>query len=210
MFGIDKVGVPGFAEPFKLGVLWIPLAVFIIHATANAVNLTDGLDGLAALICFLCFGAYGVISWIQAQAFLTMFCMVMCGALLGFLWFNVHPAQVFMGDLGSEALGATLAVVALMTGQWLLLPIIAIVPIAETVSVMLQVAYFKYTKRRFGEGKRLFKMSPLHNHFVLLGWSETHIVQRFWIVGILAAMFGIGLALFGNPPAINTVNFLWR
>jgi phospho-N-acetylmuramoyl-pentapeptide-transferase len=115
-----------------------------------------------------------------------------------------------MGDLGSEALGATLAVVALMTGQWLLLPIIAIVPIAETVSVMLQVTYFKYTKRRFGEGKRLFKMSPLHNHFVLLGWSETHIVQRFWIVGILAAMFGIGLALFGNPPAINTVNFLWR
>ena len=127
-----------------------------------------------------------------------MLCMVMVGALLGFLWFNVHPAQMFMGGVGSEALGATLGVIALMTGQWLLLPIIAIVPLAETVTVMLQVAYFKRTKRRFGEGRRLFKMSPLHNHYVLTGWSESQIVQRFWLVGIMAAMIGVGLATFGN------------
>ena len=105
---------------------------------------------------------------------------------------------MFMGDLGSEALGATLGVVALMTGQWLLLPIIAIIPVAETICVILQVGYFKLTKRKFGEGKRLFKMSPLHNHFVLLGWSEPQIVQRFWLIGILAAMVGVGLAVFGN------------
>jgi phospho-N-acetylmuramoyl-pentapeptide-transferase len=100
-----------------------------------------------------------------------------------------------MGDTGALAIGATLAVVALMTGQWLLLPIIALVPVAETATVMLQVGYFKYTKRRFGEGRRLFKMAPLHNHFELLGWSETQIVQRFWLIGIWAAMIGMALAL---------------
>jgi phospho-N-acetylmuramoyl-pentapeptide-transferase len=178
--------------------LWIPIAVFFIHGFANAVNLADGLDGLAALISFLCFAAYGVIAHLQGMVFLTFFCMVMSGALLGFLWFNVHPASVFMGDLGSEALGATLAVVALMTGQWLILPIIAIIPVAETLSDMIQVSYFKYTKKKFGEGKRFFKMSPIHNHFVLLGWSEPQIVQRFWLIGILAGMLGVALAVFGN------------
>ncbi|MCW1967306.1 MAG: phospho-N-acetylmuramoyl-pentapeptide-transferase [Anaerolineae bacterium] len=196
--GYSRVGIPGISEPLELGILWVPIAIFIIHGFANAINLTDGLDGLAALISFLCFTAYGVISYLQEQFFVTMFCMVLAGSLLGFLWFNVHPASMFMGDLGSEALGATLGVVALMTGQWLLLPIIAVIPVAETICVILQVAYFKYTKRKFGEGKRLFKMSPLHNHFVLLGWSEPQIVQRFWLIGILAAMVGVGLAVFGN------------
>jgi phospho-N-acetylmuramoyl-pentapeptide-transferase len=199
-FGINRMAVPGLAEPIELGLFWIPIAIFIIHGAANAMNMTDGLDGLAALISGVAFAAYGVIAYLQGQVFLTMLCMVLIGALLGFLWFNVHPAGVIMGDLGSESLGAGLGVIALMTGQWLLLPIIAVVPVAETVSVMLQVAYFKYTRRRCGEGKRLFKMSPLHNHFVLLGWSEPQIVQRFWLVGIAFAMLGIGLALFGNPP----------
>jgi phospho-N-acetylmuramoyl-pentapeptide-transferase len=112
------------------------------------------------------------------------------GAGLGFLWYNAHPAQMFMGDCGSEALGAALGVVALMTGQWLLLPIIILVPVAETVSVTLQVTYFKWTG-----GKRLFKMAPLHHHFELLGWSETQIVWRFWLVAIGAAMVGIALAI---------------
>jgi phospho-N-acetylmuramoyl-pentapeptide-transferase len=197
-FDISKVGVPGFAQPLDLGILWIPIAVFVIHATANSVNMTDGLDGLAAMISLICFAAYGVISYLQGQSFLTMLCMVMVGALLGFLWFNVHPAQMFMGGVGSEALGATLGVVALMSGQWLLLPIIAIVPVAESLSVMIQVSYFKYTKKQSGEGKRFFKMSPLHNHYVLLGWSEPQIVMRFWLIGIIAAMIGVGLALFGN------------
>ncbi len=199
LFGISKVGVPGLAEPVELGLLWVPIAVFIIHASSNAVNLTDGLDGLAALICFVSFIVYGVIGYMQGQVFVTTFCMVMAGALLGFLWFNVHPAQIFMGDLGSEALGASLAMMALMTGQWLLFPIIAIVPVAETVSTLLQVGWFKYTRRRFGEGRRLFKMAPLHNHYVVQGWSETQLVQRFWLVGILAGMAGIGLAVLGNP-----------
>jgi phospho-N-acetylmuramoyl-pentapeptide-transferase len=106
------------------------------------------------------------------------------------LWYNAHPAQLFMGDTGSLALGATLGTVAIMSGQWLLLPIIAIVPVAETISVILQVAYFKRTG-----GQRLFRMAPLHHHFELSGWSETQIVQRFWLVGLLAAMIGVALAL---------------
>jgi phospho-N-acetylmuramoyl-pentapeptide-transferase len=197
-FGINRMAVPGIAQPLELGVIWIPIAVFIIHASANAVNMTDGLDGLAALICLVCYAAYGVIAYLQQQVFLTMLCMVLVGALLGFLWFNVHPAQMFMGGIGSESLGATLGVIALMTGQWLLLPLIAVVPVAEALSVIIQVGYFKQTKKKFGEGKRFFKMSPLHNHFVLLGWSESQIVQRFWLIGIIAGMIGVGLALFGN------------
>jgi len=106
------------------------------------------------------------------------------------LWFNVHPAQLFMGDTGSLALGATIAVVALMTGQWLLLPVIAIIPFSEAVSDVLQIGYFRLTK-----GKRLFKMAPLHLHFELLGWSETQIVQRFWLIGLLGAMIGVGMAV---------------
>jgi phospho-N-acetylmuramoyl-pentapeptide-transferase len=198
LFGISKVGVPGLPQPIDLGLFWIPVAIFIIHGTANAVNFTDGLDGLAALICCVAFVAYGVIAYMQGQVFLTMLCMVLVGAMLAFLWFNVHPAQLFMGDLGSEALGATLGVVALMTGQWLLLPLVAIIPVAETLSVMIQVGWFKYTKRKYGEGRRFFKMAPIHNHFVLLGWSEPQIVQRFFVIALLFGMMGVGLATFGN------------
>jgi phospho-N-acetylmuramoyl-pentapeptide-transferase len=122
--------------------------------------------------------------------FLARFCFTIVGALFGFLWFNVHPAQMIMGDAGSLSLGATLAVVALMTGQWLILPLIAVIPVSTAISVILQVGYFKLTK-----GKRLFKMAPLHHHFELLGWSETQIVQRFWLVGLLFALLGIALAL---------------
>jgi phospho-N-acetylmuramoyl-pentapeptide-transferase len=171
-------------------IFFIPLTMFIIVATSNAVNLTDGLDGLAGIISASAFAAYGVIAFLQGQFFLTQLCFVLVGACFAFLWFNAFPAQLFMGDTGSMALGATLGVVAVMTGQWLLLPIIAIVPVAETLSVILQVAYFKWTK-----GQRLFRMSPLHNHFELGGWSETQIVQRFWLVGLLSAMVGVALAL---------------
>ena len=191
---ISKMGVPGLATPIELGYLWIPVAVFVIVATTNAVNFADGLDGLAALISVVMYVSYAVIAYMQGQVFLTMFCMVTVGALLGFLWFNVHPAALFMGDTGSEALGGALGVVALMTGQWLLLPIIAVIPMAEVISVILQVGYFKLTK-----GKRLFKMAPIHHHFELLGWSETQVVQRFWLIAILSGLFGVGLAVFGNP-----------
>ncbi len=190
-----QVGVPTVKLPVELGWAWVPLAAVWIYGFANAVNLTDGLDGLAGIIVASAFAAYGVIALLQGQIYLVQFCFVVVGACFAFLWYNAHPAQMFMGDTGSLALGATLATVALMTGQWLLLPIVALVPVGETISVILQVIYFKYTKRRFGRGRRLFKMSPLHNHFELLGWSETQVVWRFWLIGLLAAMAGVALAL---------------
>lgn len=173
-----------------LGLWYIPIAVFIIVGMSNAVNFTDGLDGLAGLICATAFAAFGGIALLQGQIFLARFSFTIVGALFGFLWFNVHPANLIMGDTGSLPLGATLAVVALMTGQWLLLPLIAIIPVSEAMSVILQVGYFRMT-----HGKRLFKMAPFHHHFELLGWSETQVVQRFWLVGLLAAMLGMAMAL---------------
>ena len=195
---IHSLALPTVPQKIDLGLLYIPIAAFIIVSMSNAMNLTDGLDGLAGIIAATEFMAYGIIAYLQSfkgeppytVSYLVPFSLTMVGACLAFLWFNAHPAQMFMGDTGSEALGATLAVVALMTGQWLLLPIIALVPVAEAASVVLQVGYFKLTG-----GKRLFKMAPLHHHFELLGWSETHVVQRFWLVAIWSAMIGIALAL---------------
>jgi phospho-N-acetylmuramoyl-pentapeptide-transferase len=191
-----QVGVPGVRQMVDLGWVWVPLAAFVILGSANAVNLTDGLDGLAGIIVASAFAGYGVIALLQGQYYLVRFCFTVVGASFAFLWYNAHPAQMFMGDTGSLSLGATLGVVALMTGQWLLLPVVALIPVAETLSVVLQVLYFKYTKRRFGQGRRIFKMSPLHHHFELLGWSETQVVQRFWLVEILAVMAGVALALW--------------
>jgi phospho-N-acetylmuramoyl-pentapeptide-transferase len=191
-----EVGVPGLREAVELGWWWVPFAAFFILSFANAVNLTDGLDGLAGIVVASAFVGYGIIALLQGQIYLTQFCFTVVGACFAFLWYNAHPAQMFMGDTGSLALGATLATVALMTGQWLLLPVVALIPVAETVSVILQVAYFKYTKRRYGQGRRLFKMSPLHHHFELRGWSETQVVQRFWLVELLAVMGGVALALW--------------
>jgi phospho-N-acetylmuramoyl-pentapeptide-transferase len=182
--------LPNMPEVFDLGVWYVPIATFIIVSSCNAVNLTDGLDGLAGLISATAFAAYGAIAMLQGQTFLVRFCFTVVGALFAFLWYNAYPAELFMGDTGSLALGGTLGVVALMTGHWALLPVIAIIPVSATVSVILQILYFKWTK-----GRRLFKMAPLHNHFELSGWSETQIVQRFWLVALLAGMFGVALAL---------------
>jgi phospho-N-acetylmuramoyl-pentapeptide-transferase len=124
-----------------------------------------------------------------------IFCFTIVGSLLAFLWYNAHPAQLFMGDTGSLALGATLGYVAMLTGQWLLLPVVGFVFVAVALSVVLQVSYFKWTKRIYGEGRRIFKMSPLHHHFELLGWSEMQVKERFWIVGVLCGMLGVALAL---------------
>lgn len=187
---LRSIAIPGIVEKIDIGWLYIPVAMFIIVGTSNAVNLTDGLDGLAGSIAAVAFTAYGVIAFLQGQIWLVAFIFTVVGALFAFLWYNAYPAELFMGDVGSLAVGATLAVVALMTGQWLLLPVIGFVFVAEALSVILQVAYFKLTG-----GKRLFKMSPLHHHFELLGWSETHVTQRFWLMGILSAMLGIALAL---------------
>jgi phospho-N-acetylmuramoyl-pentapeptide-transferase len=190
LLGAPDLYLPNVPEEIELGIWYVPIAMIWIVGFSNAVNLTDGLDGLAGLISATAFAAFGAIAMLQGQIFLVRFCFTVVGALFAFLWYNAHPAELFMGDTGSLALGATLAVVALMTGQWILLAVIAIIPVSETLSVILQVLYFKITR-----GRRLFKMSPLHNHFELSGWSETQIVQRFWLVGLLSAMVGVALAL---------------
>jgi len=192
---IHSIALPGVPQKINIGLAYIPVAMFIIVGTSNAVNLTDGLDGLAGSLAALSFAAYGIIAFLQGQYPLLAFCLTVVGAVMAFLWYNAYPAQMYMGDLGSLALGATLGTVALMTGQWLLLPVIGFVFVAEAMSVILQVGWFKWTKWRTGQGRRLFKMTPLHHHFELLGWSETHITQRFWLIGILAGMLGVALAL---------------
>ncbi|MCB0024882.1 MAG: phospho-N-acetylmuramoyl-pentapeptide-transferase [Caldilinea sp.] len=191
----DYVGVPGFKDFFRIGPLILPVTVFLLVWCSNAVNLTDGLDSLAGSTSLISFACYGTIAYMQDQVYLAIFCFTLAGALLGFLWYNAYPAQLFMGDTGSLALGATLALVSIMTGQWLLLPMIGLVFAAETISVMLQVGYFKLTRRMYGEGRRLFKMSPLHHHFELLGWSEMQVKERFFIASVLAGMLGVALAL---------------
>lgn len=190
MLDVPSLFLPGVQGEIELGWVYVPIAAFIIVGASNAVNFTDGLDGFAGLISATIFAAYGAIALIQGQVFIARFCFTMVGALFGFLWFNAHPAQLFMGDTGSLSLGASIAVVALMTGQWGLLPVIAVIPVAEALSDVIQIVYFKATK-----GRRFFKMAPIHLHFELLGWSETQIVQRFWLIGLLGAMLGIGLAL---------------
>jgi phospho-N-acetylmuramoyl-pentapeptide-transferase len=190
ILGAPDVYVPGLNFEIELGVWYVPLAAIVIVGFSNAVNFTDGLDGLAGLISATAIAAYGAIALMQDQVYLARFCFTLVGAIFGFLWFNVHPAELFMGDTGSLSLGATLAVIALMTGQWAVLPVIAIIPLSELLSVVIQVLYFKATK-----GKRFFKMAPIHLHFELLGWSETQVVQRFWLIGLMAAMIGIGLSL---------------
>jgi len=190
MLGVPDLYIPGIPFEIELGWLYIPIAGFVIVAMSNAVNFTDGLDGLAGLISATIFAAYGGVALMQGQVFIARFCFTMVGALFGFLWFNVHPAQLIMGDTGALSLGATIAVIALMTGQWAILPIIAVIPVSEALSDVIQIAYFRIT-----HGRRFFKMAPLHLHFELLGWSEMQIVQRFWLIGLLAAMLGIGLLL---------------
>ncbi len=184
------VAVPTVPFLVDLGLLYLPAAVIVITGSANAVNLTDGLDGLAGLIAATAFVAYGIIAFLQDQQFLVVFSFIVIGATFGFLWYNAKPAQMFMGDVGAQALGAALGVLALMTNQWLIFPIIIAIPVATELSTTLQVLYFKATG-----GKRLFKMAPLHHHFELIGWSETQIVQRWWLIAMLTAMIGIALAL---------------
>ncbi len=192
---LRSVAIPGIVERIDIGLLWIPIATFIIVAMSNAVNFTDGLDGLAGSLAAVAFACYGIIAYLQGQVWLVAFCFTMVGALLAFLWFNVHPANLIMGDVGSLAIGATLGVVALMTGQWLLLPVVGAMFVAEALSVTIQIGWFKYTRRRYGQGRRIFKMAPMHYHFELKGWSETQVMQRFFLCGILAGMLGVALAL---------------
>ncbi len=191
-YGLDhhNLLIPFMSKPVNIGVWYAIFAVFAIVGTANAVNLTDGLDTLAGGTSAIAFASYGVIAYLQGQEPIVSVCFATVGALLAFLWFNAHPAMVFMGDAGALTLGALLAVCALATDQWLLLPLIGIVFVVETIADILQILYFKLTG-----GKRLFKMAPIHHHFEIIGWSETQITMRFWLVSMLAGMLGIALAL---------------
>jgi phospho-N-acetylmuramoyl-pentapeptide-transferase len=184
-YAIDQLAVPFVGAVDIHPFLFILIAAFAIVATSNAVNITDGLDGLAGGTLIFAFIGYMVIAFTFGQPNLAELCALIIGAILAFLWFNVHPAQIFMGDSGSLALGATLAVTAVISGQVLLLPFIGLVFVLETGSVILQIASVKL------RGKRLFKMSPLHHHFELSGWDEEKITLRFWIVGALAALVGV-------------------
>jgi phospho-N-acetylmuramoyl-pentapeptide-transferase len=187
-FAITEIRVP-FAGDVQIGpVAYIAFAAFAIVATSNGVNITDGLDGLAGGTVIFAFVAYLIIALLNlpVQPNLALLCAIIIGGTLGFLWFNVHPAQIFMGDSGALALGATLAVTALITGQILVLPLIGIIFVLEVMSDILQFGYFRLTG-----GQRLFRMAPLHHHFELGGWDEEKITLRFWIVSILAGLLGV-------------------
>ena len=199
-YSIDEVAVPFIGAVGIAPWVFVVFAAFAIIATSNGVNLTDGLDGLAGGTLIFAFVAFLLIALLNVvpqpdgtlgnQPNLAFLCALIVGALLGFLWFNVHPAQIFMGDSGSLALGATLAVIALISGQILVLPLIGLVFVMETASDIIQIGVYKITK-----GRRVFKMAPLHHHFELSGWDEEKITLRFWIVGILAGLLGVTLFL---------------
>jgi phospho-N-acetylmuramoyl-pentapeptide-transferase len=191
-FDITGIRVP-FVGDVTIGAIpYIIFAVIAIVGASNGVNLTDGLDGLAGGTLIFAFVAFMIIALLNVphQPNLALVCALVIGATLGFLWFNVHPAQVFMGDSGALSLGATLAVTALITGQILVLPIIGVIFVVETASVIIQRAYYRATG-----GKRIFRMTPIHHHFELGGWDEEKVTLRFWIVAVLAALLGVTLFL---------------
>ncbi len=200
--------LPFFKEiSYPLGVLgFVILTYLVIVGSSNAVNLTDGLDGLAIMPVVMVGSALGVFAYVTGNAFyakylflphiagsgeLLIFCAAMAGAGLAFLWFNTHPAQVFMGDVGALALGGALGTIAVIVRQEIVLAIMGGIFVVEALSVMLQVAWFKYTKKRYGEGRRLLKMAPLHHHFEKTGWKETQVVVRFWIITMLLCLVGL-------------------
>ena len=186
---LSSINIP-WAGQRDVGTVYLLIAFITVFATTSAVSITDGLDGLLGGTAAVAFASYAILAFLQGQEFLATFSFTVVGALLGFLWYNANPAQVFMGDTGALPLGAALATVALMTGHWLLLPVIGIVFVAEAVSDVLQIAYFRAT-----HGQRLFRRTPLHHHFELLGWSEQQVVTRFWMFGIAGGMVGVALAL---------------
>ena len=192
---------------YPLGVFgFVILTYLVIVGSSNAVNLTDGLDGLAIMPVVMVGSALGVFAYVTGSSLyskylffpyipgsgeLLIFCAAMAGSGLAFLWFNTHPAQVFMGDVGALALGAALGTIAVIVRQEIVLAIMGGIFVVEALSVMLQVTYFKYTKKRFGEGRRILKMAPLHHHFEKSGWKETQVVVRFWIITMLLCLVGL-------------------
>jgi phospho-N-acetylmuramoyl-pentapeptide-transferase len=199
-FEFNSVNIPFAGELVLGGLLFVLFVAFVIVGLSNAVNLTDGLDGLAGGVLIFSFVAYLLIALVAveggkpSQPNLAVFCALIIGALMGFLWFNVHPAQLFLGDSGALSMGATLAVVAIMTRQVPLLVVVGVVFLAVIMSVVLQVASFRL------RGRRIFRMAPLQHHFELIGWAEEKITVRFWIVGALAGLLGFSIFLTSVQP----------
>jgi phospho-N-acetylmuramoyl-pentapeptide-transferase len=191
--GVTSVHIPFFSA-WHLGWMIIPLFVLVIFSTANAVNITDGLDGLAGGLAAMAFGFYALIAIIEKKYGLAGFCMTIVGALLSYTWFNIFPARFFMGDVGSFALGTALGVVAMLTDTVFLLPIIALVFVAEIGSVALQLL-----SKKLRNGKKIFISSPIHHHFEALGWPETKVTMRFWVLGQVAGLIGVVLFILGGP-----------
>lgn len=204
---ITETTVPFFKNAlFNFGIFYVPMIIFIITATSNGVNLTDGLDGLAIGVVGIAATALGLIAYISGHiqfsdylnivylegcGELAVFCSALMGAALGFLWFNAHPAQIFMGDTGSLALGGAIGALAILIKKEFLLVIIGGIFVIEALSVIIQTGYFKYTRKRFGEGRRVFRMAPIHHHFEQIGWPESKIVVRFWIIQILLILISL-------------------
>jgi phospho-N-acetylmuramoyl-pentapeptide-transferase len=183
--------IPGIGD-FDIGLWYAPLFMFILVGTANSVNLTDGLDGLAGGLLATAYSAFAVIAYFYGLPILAVFCAVVVGTLTAFLWFNVPPAKIYMGDTGSLALGATLGVIAMLTNAVIILAIIGFIFVLETISVILQLFWKKHFK------KKLFKVAPIHHHFEAKGWSETQVVMRFWILGAGAGIVGLIIGLLGQ------------
>ena len=187
---VPEMYFPFYRGEFVLGFWFIPIAALVIAGTANAFQVTTGVDGLPGMLGATAIAAYGAIALQQEQIFIARFCFTLVGALLGFLWFNIRPAVLYMGRLGTYALGAVLAVVAMMTGQWPLLVLVAVVPFIEIASIGLQRLV-----ARISPGRTVLRSTPLHEHLLAGGWSPTQIIQRFWLVNLLFAVIGITLAL---------------
>ncbi len=191
--GVDTIHIPGLESGLTIGWLIIPLFVLVVVATANAVNISDGLDGLAGGLASMAFIAYAVIALLEGRYGIAGFCMAVVGALLSYTWFNIHPARFFMGDVGSFSLGTALGVVAMLTDTVLLLPIIGIVFVAEAGSSLLQIL-----SKKMRHGKKIFKIAPVHHHFEAIGWPETKVTMRFWVIGMMAAVVGLIIFLLGK------------
>lgn len=192
--GVTDINVP-FWQSVHIGWLIIPLFVLVIFATANAVNISDGLDGLAGGLSAIAFGAYALIALIEGKYGIAGFCMTIVGALLSYTWFNIYPARFFMGDVGSFALGTALGVVAMLTDTVLLLPLIGAVFVLETGSVVLQ----NFSKKI--RGKKIWLSTPIHHHFEAIGWPETKVTMRFWVIGEVAAILGLIAFILGGPTS---------
>lgn len=191
---VSSIHIPFIDTPLMLGWLIVPLFVFVVVATANAVNITDGLDGLAGGLSAIAFAMYAIIAFLQGRYGVAAFCMTIVGTLLSYTWFNIYPARFFMGDVGSFALGTALGVVAMITDTVLILPIIGLVFVVEAGSSLLQIL-----SKKLRAGRKIFRIAPIHHHFEALGWEETKVTMRFWVVGQVVGVIGLIVFILGRP-----------